>query len=114
MEQEQIDKSNQRKEVKKRNYLLKKIDLETAKLMNQIRDKANKKSFGRKVTDAEIIAASIKLLTQEHIKELQQVTYSEKDRLAMAHEEYQKAHGKITLDQFIGKLLKGEFSAKNG
>lgn len=113
MENEPIDKSKPKKEAVKRNYLLKKIDMDTAKLMNQLREKANKKSYGRKVTDTEIIGAALKLLTQDQIKELQQATYSEKDRLAMAHEDYQRTNGKITLDQFIGKLLKGEISTRN-
>jgi hypothetical protein len=112
MENGQIDKPKSKKEVIKRNYLLKKIDLDTAKLMNQIREKSNKKPYGRKVTDTEIISAALKLLTQDHIKELQQNTYSEKDRLAMAHEDFQRTNAKISLDQFIGKLLKGEITPK--
>lgn len=113
MENMSMDSSMQRqskakKESPKRNYSLKKIDQETSKVLNQIREKANRKDFGRKVTDTEIISAGIKLLTQEHIKSLQEQTYSERDRLNIAHEEYQRAHGKLTLDQFIGKLLKGE------
>lgn len=88
--------------------LLKKIDAQTAKTLLQIKEKANRKDFGRKVQEKEILGLAIRLVTEEHIKELQAQTYSERDRLSMAHEEYQKHHGKITLDQFIGKLLKGE------
>lgn len=112
MEKETIEKPKLiKKEVPKKNYLLKKVDLETAKLLQQWRDRANKKTYGRDVVDSEIIAAGLKLLSQDHIKELQENTYSEKDRLAIAHEEFQKAHGKISLDQFIGKLLK-DYSGK--
>jgi hypothetical protein len=52
------------------------------------------------------------LLQAEHLAELQQSTLSEKDRLAIAHEDYQKANGKLTLDQFIGKLIRGEIINK--
>ena len=94
--------------VSRRSTMLKKVDLETAKQLQQIKDRANRKSFGRKVKDSEVLALAVRLVSQEHVRELQEATYSEKDRLAMVHEEYQKIHGKISLDQFIGKLLKGE------
>jgi len=100
-------KKGSKKETKKINQL-KKLDLETIRLLNSIKDRANKKNFGRKVKDTEIISAALRLISSEHIKELQELTLSERDRLAMAHEEFQKANGKISLDQFIGKLLKGE------
>ena len=91
-----------------RKTCLKKIDLETSKVLNQLRERANKKPFGRKVRDAELIALGLKLVEQRHLAELQEQTYSEKDRLAMAHDDYQKANGKISLDQFIGRLIRGE------
>lgn len=92
----------------KRQTFLKKIDLETSKLLNQLRDRANKKPYGRKVRDAELIAAGLRLLGEPQITELQDQTLSEQDRLKMAHEDYQKANGKISLDQFIGRLIRGE------
>lgn len=92
----------------KRQSFLKKIDAETARLLAQLKEKANKKTFGRKVRDGELIATGLKLIEADHIATLQQQTYSERDRLHMAHEDYQKANGKLSLDQFIGALLKGE------
>lgn len=92
----------------KRQSFLKKIDLETAKHLTQLKERANKKPFGRKVRDAELIALGLKLVESRHLAELQEQTYSEKDRLSMAHEDYQRVNGKVSLDQFIGRLLKGE------
>ena len=97
-----------RKPVAKKSMVLKKMDLEAARLLQSIKDRANKKPFGRKVKDAEILGLAVRQLTPDHIKELQEATYSEKDRLAMVHDDYQKANGRISLDQFIGKLLRGE------
>ncbi len=97
-----------KKQQAKRQTCLKKIDLETSKLLNQLRDRANKKSYGRKVRDAELIAAGLRLLGEPQITELQDQTLSEQDRLKMAHEDYQKNNGKISLDQFIGRLIRGE------
>ena len=98
-------KSQQEKKVTKEKSNNKKLDQESIKLLGQLKDKANKKPFGRKVRDGEIIALALKQITPEHICQLQNITYSHKDRLSMAHEEYQKKHGKISLDSFIGKLL---------
>lgn len=92
--------------------VLKKLDQDSAKLLSAIKDKINKKSVGRKIKDSEIIGLSLRQLSDDHITQLRQQTYSEKDRLALAHDEYQQNNGKITLDQFIGKLLNGEYAKK--
>lgn len=96
---------------KKRN-VLKKLDLESAKALASLKERANKKAHGRKIKDSEIIAKALSLVEQQHLQELQETTLSEKDRLHMAHEDFVKSNGKISLDQFIGRLLKGEISAK--
>lgn len=92
------------------NGCLKKIDAETAKQLKQIKDKANKKQFGRNVRDSEVLSMAVGMITEAEIKLLQEATYSEKDRLHIAHSEYVTQNGKITLDDFIGKLLRGEIS----
>ncbi len=102
-----------KKDPPKRVTVLKKLDADSAKLLQAIKDKANKKPFGRKVKDAEIIGLGLSLINPEHIQQIQSQTLSEKDRLYIAHEEYQKTNGKITMDQFIGKLLSGEFRAQH-
>lgn len=111
-EQKNVDKASEKKvsQIKRKN-VLKKLDADTAKLLQTLKDKANKKTFGRKVRDSEVIGLGLSLINADHLQNLQNRTLSEKDRLHMAHEEYQKANGKVTMDQFIGKLLKGEVSA---
>ncbi|MBV2169883.1 MAG: hypothetical protein KUL82_14350 [Bdellovibrio sp.] len=111
-EQRIVEKTSEKKvsQIKRKN-VLKKLDADTAKLLQALKDKANKKTFGRKVRDSEVIGLGLSLIGAEDIQNLQNKTLSEKDRLHMAHEEYQKTNGKITMDQFIGKLLKGEVSA---
>ena len=94
----------------KKSLVMKKLDLESAKLLQQLKDRANKKTHGRKVRDSEILALAIKQVTADHIKSLQEATLSERDRLQIAHEEFQRTNGRISLDQFIGKLLRGEIS----
>lgn len=92
-------------------YVYKKMDVETAKLFQQFKEKANRKNFGRKVRDFEVLAAAVRLLGAAEVAILQDATYSERDRLEMSHEDYQRQHGRISLDQFIGKLIRGEVVA---
>ena len=113
MENASMDTSTQKQEkVKplKHKSTMKKLDLAGAKILSHLKEKANKKEFGRKVLEKEILSLAIRLVSDEHLKELQLQSYSERDRLSIAHDEYQRGHGKITLDQFIGKLLKGEIT----
>lgn len=111
-EQKTAEKISEKKASQlKRKNVLKKLDADAAKLLQSLKDKANKKTFGRKVRDSEVISLGLSLINTDHIQNLQNQTFSEKDRLHIAHEEYQKTNGKITMDQFIGKLLKGEVSA---
>lgn len=93
--------------------VLKKLDPETGKALKQLKDKINKKSYGRNIRDSEIIALSLSLVNSDHVQKLQESTLSEKDRLHLAHEDYVKEHGKITLDQFIGLLIRGQISQSN-
>lgn len=97
----------------KKGMILKKVDLETAKLIFAIKEKINRKAYGRKVRDGEILSLAIRLLGPEHIQQLQEATYSEQDRLHITHEDYVKKNGKISLDQFIGKLIRGEITQKS-
>lgn len=87
--------------------VLKKLDPEAAKLLQSIKDKANKKSFGRIIRDSEIISIALKQVTPEILQELQERSLTTKDRLNIAHEEFMKKNGKISMDQFLEKLLHG-------
>jgi hypothetical protein len=106
---QKIDKSK----TSKPKNTMKKLDPTAAKLLAQLKEKANKKDHGRKVLEIEILGLALSLVKEEHLKELQAKTLSEKDRLAIAHDEYQRTVGKISLDQFIGKLLAGYQTKKN-
>lgn len=106
------DKASDKKaQAAKKKSVIKKLDPEAAKLLATLKERANKKTHGRMIRDAEILAKALSLIEAKHLQELQDASLNEKDRLHMAHEEFIKQHGKITLDQFIGRLLKGEIRA---
>lgn len=107
-----LKSSQQKKPSTKRTTILKKVDAETAKAIFLIKEKINKKGHGRRVRDSEVIAAGVKLIGADQIREMQETTYSEQDRLHLAHESFMKIHGKVSLDEFIGKLMRGEVIQK--
>lgn len=111
MEIEEIKKTKKDDSLKKESTA-KKLSPEGLKLMLSVRAKANKKNFGRKIRDSEILTLALGLIQPEHIKHLQEQSLSQSDRLAMAHEDFQRSFGKISKDEFLGKLLRGEVNAQ--
>lgn len=75
--------------------------------------KANKKDYGRKLRAEDLIAFAITLLQPDHIKQLQESTLSNADRLDQQFKDYITKHGTLSKDAFIGKLLAGEIGEKD-
>lgn len=59
----------------------------------------------------ELILLLLGRLTEQDITALQEGSLSNADRLELAHREHVKSHGTISMDAFLGKILKGEISA---
>lgn len=101
------------KDSKKSLSAIKKLDPETAKVLQSLSDRANKKTYGKKIRDIEIIALGLSLISSEHIKTLQEGTVTEDDLLKAGHAEYQKSHGKLTQKEYLAKILRGEIQIPN-
>lgn len=70
--------------------------------------KANKKDFGKRVHADEYLTLALSLVTQLHIKQLQEGSLSNTDRFEMAYREYVSKNGPISKDAYLGKRLNGE------
>lgn len=70
--------------------------------------KINKKDFGRNIRVDELIALALSLVEPKHVRELQERSLSNADRLERQFQDYIKVHGSISKDAFLGKLLAGE------
>ncbi|PIP94053.1 MAG: hypothetical protein COW00_03910 [Bdellovibrio sp. CG12_big_fil_rev_8_21_14_0_65_39_13] len=77
----------------------------TAKALKSILTKLNRKPLGRKVKHDDVIQKSLSLLNDEHIEEIKHATLSNSDRLEIAYQEYCKANGQVTKDEYFGLLL---------
>jgi hypothetical protein len=78
---------------------------ETKKRIQMELAKINKKDFGKKVRCDELIGAVLALLTERHIKDLQDGSLTNADRLEQKYREYVRKHGPMTKDSFLGTLL---------
>ena len=101
------------KESKKSSSAIKKLDPDTAKVLQSLSDRANKKTYGKKIRDIEILALGLSLITPEHIKTLQEGTVTEDDLLKAGHAEYQRSNGKLTQKEYLAKILRGEIQIPN-
>lgn len=87
---------------------VKKIDPDAARLLRILVEKANKKDLGRKIRDSEVIMAGLEKLTSEDLQVLQDRSMRSKDRVELALLDYNKNNPKISMDEFLVKLLSGE------
>lgn len=87
------------------------LSRETKKLLVQWIRTANKKIFGRRVTADDLIGLSLKQLSLSLIKEIQEGTLSNLDRIEREYREYVNRHGPTKKDVFMGKLLNGEITS---
>lgn len=69
--------------------------------------KLNKKDFGRKIRCDDLISLAMSLVKDHHLKELQNTSLSNADRLELQYREYVKKHGPLTKDEFLGVILSG-------
>ena len=79
---------------------------ETKKRVQAELAKINKKDFGKKVRCDELIGTALSLLTERHIKELQDSSLTNADRLESQYRDYQKTHSGASKDDFLGTLLR--------
>ena len=78
---------------------------ETKKRVQAELAKINKKDFGKKVRCDELIGTALSLLTERHIKDLQDASLTNADRLENQYRDYVKKHGATSKDDFLGTLL---------
>ena len=90
------------------------VKRETKKRIQTELAKINKKDFGKKVRCDELIVTMLSLLTERHIKELQDGSMTNADRLELQYRDYVKKNGATSKDEFLGKILAGNVASENG
>ena len=85
------------------------ISMENQKKAERILANANKKKLGRKIKLDHLLAIVLDLVTDEHIRKLQDQSLSNKDRKEQLRQRYIIARGPISRDEFTGFMLTKEF-----
>ena len=101
-----IAKANAKINVKNKSV---RISLENQKKAEKILTLANKKKLGRKIKLDHVLAIALDLLTDEHIRKLQDQSLSNEDRKEQLRQRYIEARGPISRDEFTGFMLTKEF-----
>lgn len=86
------------------------ISPENQKKFEKILILANKKKLGRKIKIDHVLAIALDLVTDEHIRRLQDQSLSNEDRKEQLRQKYIEARGPISRDEFTGFMLTREFS----
>ena len=86
------------------------VKRDTKRRVMQELARMNKKDFGKRIKADALIVLALGLVQDHHLKQLQEATLSNSDRLQLQHRAYIRQHGNISRDEFIGKLLSGELS----
>ncbi len=90
------------------------VKRETKKRIQAELAKVNKKDFGKKVRCDELIGTALSLLTDQHLRALQDGSMTNADRLEIQYRDYVKKHGATTKDDFLGHILAGNGAVNGG
>ncbi|MGH1468232.1 MAG: hypothetical protein ACRBBP_05040 [Bdellovibrionales bacterium] len=71
--------------------------------------KANSKNFGKRIKVDELLQIGLSLITEDHIKSLQENSLSFEDRKENLRQIYIKEYGSISKDEFTGFMMKPEY-----
>lgn len=85
------------------------IKAASKKVALALRDNANEKPTGRKIKLDDIFELALTLVTSEHLKTLQERSMTHEDRKEVLRQNYIKARGPISKDDFTGFMMTVEF-----
>ena len=86
------------------------INPEVQKKAERLLLSANKKKAGRKIKVDHLLSLALDLVSDEHIKKLQDQSLSNEDRKEQLRQRYIEFRGPISRDEFTGFMLTKEFS----
>lgn len=97
---------------KKNNHHNVRLTEGTWKILTELLKKINGKDRGRSIKADEVIALALSLITPGEIKELQDGSLSNADRLELKYQKYIQENSYMSKDDFLGRLMKGELNPK--
>lgn len=96
-----VKKSNSQKSIR--------IGAESERKLARLLSSANKKKFGRKIKSDQLLSLALDLVTEEHLRMLQDASLTNEDRKEQLRQSYIQEVGPISKDAFTGFMLTDEF-----
>lgn len=91
------------------NYASVRIKTSSKKTATALLNEANNKKYGRKIKFEELVEVALTLINKDHLKQLQERSFSNEDRKELLRQKYIEKHGQITKDDFTGFMMTAEF-----
>lgn len=88
-----------------RSFKCVRITTNSEKKADRLLTLANKKKVGRKVKLFELIELAVSLVTEEHLKMLQEQSMTNEDRKEVLRQKYIELRGQISKDEFTGFMM---------
>ncbi len=85
------------------------ISMENQKKAERLLALANKKKIGRTVKIDQALGIALDLLTEEHVKKLQDQSLSNEDRKEILRQKWADQYGPISKDAFTGLMMTADF-----
>ena len=99
-------KSNSKMNIKNKSV---RISVENQKKAEKLLGLANKKKIGRKIKLDHVLAIALDLVTEDHVRRMQDQSLSNEDRKEQLRQRYIEIRGPISRDEFTGFMLTKEF-----
>lgn len=82
------------------------VNKSTARMIKNVVNKVNKIPLGKRVLIDQILVKALSLLTEDHLQQIKESTYTSKDFLEIEHKKYCSTNQAISMEDFILKILK--------
>lgn len=104
METAETESTKQKTKAKPRTDSLR-VRRETKKKILTELANLNRKELGKAITPDQYVTMAISKITPDDLEKLKEQSLSNKDRLESQYRKHCTEHGKISMDDFLGRLL---------
>ena len=81
------------------------VSVDLHRKIKKLLTKANKKEFGSRISMTAVLEVAISLVEDSHIRQLQEQSMTNAERLEQQRQEHAKNHGAISRGDFVALLL---------
>lgn len=84
------------------------LGTDSSDVLQKLKDKANKKDFGKRIRVDQIVRLGLSLIEPKHLEDLQRSSVSNEDRVKALLRTYVEKRKSMTREEFWGLMLAGK------